>query len=277
MTTLLPLLSQDCEAAGGPVNNPNSVLKAVSVGSGCLSKLVWRMVHLLIIVSWVVAWGLLHRFWSSFTDGDDILENAMADWIDILLSNIAYTYDDGMVLGMQVVVGSLMFIVHLVFELVFMHEMSAVMPKPTSGSQAWDPRKDGLPLRFRAFGLPSIWFSSAQALHDLTAWIDLSIPDRRISEVYPAELAFYALGGETERYRLQAGLKEAKLFNGKTGLFERSGDGSLRSLDIELCFFDSQLQRPDCTFTGEFLQLTPLEDDDLLMSASVPRLAGLER
>jgi len=176
---------------------------------------------------------------------------------------------------MQVVVGSLMFVVHLLFEFVFMREMSAVMP-PTSSSQAWDPRKDGLPWRYRFFGLPSIWFSSAQALQDLKTWIDLSQPNRRVSEVYPAELALYALGGETERYRLQAGLKEAKLFNGKTGIFERSEDGSPRSLDIELCFFDSQLQRPDCSFAGEFLQLAPMEEDYVLMSSSVPRLGGLE-
>jgi len=232
---------------------------------------------MLIIVSLAIAWILLQRLWSNTIDDNDVIDNAMADWIDVLLSNIAYSYDDGVVLGMQVVVGTLMFVVHLLFELVFMREMSAVMPKPTSGSQAWDPRKDGLPLRFRVFGLPSIWFSSAQALQDLKAWIDLAIPNRRVSEVYPAELALYALGGETERYRLQAGLKEAKLFNGKTGLFERSEDGSPRSLDIELCFFDSQLQRPDCSFTGEFLQLAPMEDDDILMLSSVPRLARLER
>merc|ERR1719491_711157 len=188
----------------------------------------------------------------------------MGDILDQWVQEVVHDADDGAVLGMQVLVASLMFGLHAAFELVYCYEMGSVMPFTDEGDVR-DPRKLGLPIRFKLFGLPSMWFTSEEVLRDLSRWVELVYPSSRVSQIYPQELALYALSGEDERLSLQDTLKHAKLFDGKCRNFVGLEQGQEpRSLQIELCYFDCQFKRANCDYIGEFLQLGDAQESPMV-------------
>jgi len=249
MRTLLPLLSDDIEPESKvEVDNPNRVLKAMSYTDTSLWFWLKLAIHILGFIMCSFAWMILVVHWGLW--GQDRPE--IVAWKESFIKE----EDDGNVVGMQVMVGSLMFVLHMVFEFANYYEMCCVMPR-TAGHGVWDPRKHGIPWRYRFLGLPSMWFTSNEALHDLKYWIDTANPVSRVSQIYPQEIAFYAMLGHDEREHLHTALKSAKLFDGSRRKFlpDETGSRRGRSLDIELCFFDPKLKRVGCKYAGEFLTL----------------------
>lgn len=254
--TLLPLLSNDNEdATGNEVHNPNRMLKAMSFTVSGIWYWVWRLLHVIGVTCCTISWLVLVRYWGMVNNEEQA--NPMEDAIDAWVHNVAQDEDDGAALGMQVTVGTLMFVLHLLFEYIYGREMCAVMPL-TTRSQVWDPRQDGVPFKFWWFGLPSMWFTTEVAHRDLFHWMDSAHPTKHIFQIYPQELALYALSGHEQRAFLKDTLKEAKLFDGKLRKFitrEVDGEEKYLNLGIELCFYDGQLQKAHCPFPGEFLEL----------------------
>lgn len=251
---LLPLLSDDDEPG---VDNPNRLLKAMMVTESVIRINVARFCHIIGATIMIGAWAMCARWWEAADDPEsmELIDNVRAIFIA--------TAEDGVVVGMQVMVGTLMFCLHILFEAFHLNETYSVMPEPPGGG-VWDPRVDGMPLRFRLFGLPSMWFTSKQALADLRYWIAMAHPTARVAEIHPQEIAYYALSGEDERREVQWALKESKLFDGKTRSLVSRGpwtSSEPESLNIELVFFDSALQNKECSFPGEFLSM-PLDAAD---------------
>lgn len=206
------------------------------------------------------AWMILTFHWGAWVDHTDSMQEWAKPFVD--------DEEDGNVLGMQVVVGTIMFLLHLTFEFANYYEMCSVMPR-TANHGVWDPREHGIPLKYKLFGLPSMWFTSNEALHDLKHWIDMANPVSKTCEIYPQEIAFYAMKGHDEREHIHAALKEAKLFDGRRRRFvsdDSSGARKGKALDIELCFFDTKLRRIGCKYPGEFLIMG---DVDINASKSV--------
>lgn len=255
MQTLLPLLANDEEDANGLREwNPNSVLKAMSFTASPAWRYIWRVLHVVGLALCTLAWIVLIRLWKHANDHDG--ENPMEDTIDKWVERLVQEDDDAAVLGMQTLVGTLMFMLHLLFEYIYKREVCGVMPY-TKEKKVWDPRKDGVPLSYRFFGLPSMWFTTDAVLRDLYRWMDTAHPTKNISQIYPQEMALFALSGQEERRSLQESLKDAKLFDGKNRMFitNDAGGGEAQSLGIELFYYDEQLKNAEFANPGEFLEL----------------------
>lgn len=267
---LLPLVADDDVDA---LENPNRLLKAVSFSQSKIVVWFRRFLHLFAAFIATFSWLVCVRSWSRIESDDAARHDYIDSWCDYLVE----TDDDAVVLAMQVSVGTLMLFLHLLFEGFHFNETCGVMPRTASGT-IWDPRTDGLPLKYRVLGLPSMWFTSAEALEDMKLWIDEAKPTARVAQIHPEEIAFYALSGDDERRTVQRALLGAKLFDGRTRQFLQRDEGSEpEPLNIELCFFDSHLQSEDCPYPGEFLCLLDEEDSQLCRSSLVPRTPGVSR
>lgn len=268
LTTLLPLLSDDDDLQNG-ILNPNHLLKGISFASSRIAK--WARFFFHILYTCIICFMIVLSDRSLTRSIPADLETER-DFIADALKVFVVSEDDAGVLNLQVFVGALMIVLHLLFNLYLYKELCGVMPRTASG-EVWDPRTDGLPWRFKLLGLPSMWFTSQEALDDLKHWIDEAIPTSQVLEIYPQEMAYYALAGGEERGKVQSALKQSKLFDGRRRRFiKRAGTGEPEALDIELVFFDASLQNPSCPQPGEFLLMT--EDDGDQGAAMRPRDFG---
>lgn len=248
---LMPLLSDDDDEIGMP--NPNRLLKAMTVTQSNVWKWISRCLHVLCVAVATMAWIICSQWWSG---------EATSPFMAWIQSCFVATEEDGLVLGMQLSVCSLMFFLHLLFEFFYHNETCVVMPR-TANSGIWDPRTDGLPWRLWLLGLPSMWFTSMEVLDDLKHWIDKAIPTKVVADIHPQEIAYYALSGTEQRQTVQHALKCAKLFDGeKREFIERSDGGPPEALNIELCFFDDALHAKDCPYPGDFLCMMDFDGQD---------------
>merc|ERR1712232_615324 len=124
--------------------------------------------------------------------------------------------DDRMVQASLLLVGTAMVFFHMAFEWLYWRETQCVMPPGACGKVPLDPREDGdgIPRKYRGFGLPSMWFTSQEAYDDLRLWIMHSrfdYDDVRI-KIYPKEMALLALNPDGASY-LRKTLASAKMFN----------------------------------------------------------------
>lgn len=260
MEQLLPLLSDDDDPISG-VLNPNSLLKGLSISSSCVARWTRTFFHIsyTCIICFMIV--LCDRSLSRGASSE-----AELDFIDTALQFFAHSEEDLAVLNLQVFVGSLMMALHGIFALYFYRETCGVMPR-TKDNAVWDPRFDGVPWRFKMFGLPSMWFTSQDALNDLKKWIDYAVPTSKVLAIYPQEMAYYALKGSEQRGSVECALKQSKLFDGRTRqFFKEPGATQPEVLSIDLCFFDAALQNPACAYPGEFLIM---RDDDSIRGASM--------
>jgi len=239
------LEDDDGDQRGGTVENPNRLLKAMKLcrrGRRRRALIIMSGFALLCLVLWtlvVMQWLGCIEWKSEFLRGE---------FYPTLL-----------------LVGTLMLLFHTFFEWLYWRETQCVMPlrDPKSGA-SWDPRQHGVPPGYRWFGLPSMWFSSAEAYKDLRLWItharDCDNRKRSVVEkVFPEEMAIFALdvGGGC---LLRSALLHAKLYHAKSGQFLTRGGGlgsnqgklaallvdptpprvGLEELGIDLAFYDSQ-------------------------------------
>lgn len=265
IATLMPLLSDDDEDLHGKVvANPNRLLKAVSFSSSLLGhyfRFFFNIIWFLVLAFMLLICSRDLKL-TKFEEGDSI---------DEILNVFVATEEDMEVLNMQVFVGFLMFMVHCFFEFYYYHDTCSVMPRTVSNG-IWDPRTDGLPWRFRVLGLPSMWFTSQDALEDLKHWIDLAVPTSRVVSIYPQEIAYYTLAGSEERVAVQSALKNSKLFDGRQREFVDRGElGGTETLNVELCFFDEALQNKLCPFPGEFLSVFGEPESQVQRGSLLPR------
>jgi len=145
VATLLPLLSDDVDAhAGCGMYNPNRILKGMSYTGS--NRLFWLKVavHILAFGISACAWMILTFHWGLWLGDTTFIE----DWATTCIGD---DDDDGNVLGMQVVVGTIMFLLHLAFEFANYYEMCSVMPR-TANHGVWDPREHGIPLKYKLLG-----------------------------------------------------------------------------------------------------------------------------
>lgn len=255
---LLPLIADDDD---NDTSNPNSLLKVMSTAENKVWRYMGRLVHLVGGYLCVWAWLICGRQWASgaINEFGEIDESVGGDLLGRWLQYFVFTEDDGISFSMQVGVGSLMFLLHLAFEILYYHETCAVMPR-TASNGIWDPRTDGLPWRYQIMGLPSMWFTSKEAKEDLKYWIDQASPNKHVVQIFAQELAYYAVGSDSGRMALQRALKESKLFDGRRREFtDRHKAGKPEALNIELCFFDTSLQNKSCECQGEFLCMSDAE------------------
>jgi len=151
------------------------------------------------------AWGLLAWEWVTDEAFDDERwggEESMRFYSALLL------------------IGTLMFLFYVAFEVVYWRETRSVMPKKWDGARwvLWDVKYDGVPPQFRWLGLPSMWFSSQKAKSDLILWSNLATTTheqrsagKTVDKLYPEELAVLSLDSRVTG-QLRGTLKDAKLF-----------------------------------------------------------------
>lgn len=252
---LLPLLADDDE---GNVTNPNRLLKALSFSRSPFGRICRCFFVLCCIAIFTISWLVCEEWWIYGPDEAGVRDtNTEIRWI---LDSVIRNEEDAAVVCIQVTVGSLMFILHVTFEIFYWNETCAVMPRTASGD-VWDVRTHGLPWRYKLFGAPSMWFTSTEALEDLMKYIDMAVPTAPVWEIRPQEIAYYALQGDEERITVQRTLKASKLFDGRTREFvDGSLPGTPLQLSIELCFFDQALQNKNCEHRGEYLCLVDEEE-----------------
>jgi len=268
---LVPLLADDDvdDPLMDFVRNPNRLLKALRVTRSRGWKWAWRCMHLGYIIVVGFGWAVCGTWWTSsgFTTGQE-------NFIDKLRNLFIDSSEDGEALATQLFVGSFMFMLHCAFEIIYAGETNCVMPKTTQG-EILDPRKDTMPLYYRWFGLPSMWFTSEEAYRDLKLWIDkahpVKNPRKSVRRFYPEEVALYALHGEEERQIVGEALKNAKLFDGISRKFLNRSNTSQSEIDpelyqpvclnIELVVFDHKLQNKLCPMPGEFLSMVDIDGD----------------
>jgi hypothetical protein len=235
-----------------PRDNPNQVLRSMGVRSGKFGE-IWNVASyifefLTLAMVWIV---FVHHQAHEFQD----LEEDKIGFV-ALAHAVAPTEDDLSAVAMQTLVFTLMWCLHLTFTLIHIYETKAVMPMTSSG-KVWDVRKDGVPCKFALLGLPSMWFSCAEAYDDLVSWVD-ALKSGTAFEIFPEELGMLALkGSEEERGALALNLLEAKKYDvGKMAIAED------RPLDITLAYFTSETRVPDMDHPGEFTYLTPMLESE---------------
>merc|ERR1712151_1174971 len=103
--------------------------------------------------------------------------------------------------------------------------------------------------------MPSMWFTSEEALQKLKSYIEMASPkSKRVSKIYPQELACYALSGDEERAELQRALNHCRLFDGcRQSIIIDDESQSPKTLALDLCFFDDRLQHNSFPYPGDFM------------------------
>merc|ERR1712166_122143 len=121
-----------------------------------------------------------------------------------------------------------------------------------SESLAWDPRRDGVPWTYWLLGLPSMWFTTPNTMRSFKKYAVAAQLGAQGSmdrvDIYPEELARYALLGDDEREELSRALHESKWVDGSA--FGQA-DGAAETLGITLCFFDTQGVDENCDRLGQ--------------------------
>jgi len=229
--TLVELLGDDgsriLQHAPKPVENPNRWIQAMSYTKtylrACLPS-IYLILYLLFVIS---AWIGVVGCWS---ESDLSVLTALCPDPETAQLEHAVTL---------LLVGTLMLMCHLVFELMYWRETQFCMP-PNADGAPWSLKEDGVPSGFfcRIFGLPCIWFTSRKAYDDLCIWVTLASGEKtsrgnrqaRSQSIWPTivfeELALYALQDVTKAARLRHSLLQSKLFDKRTDAFLRRAEGS---------------------------------------------------
>lgn len=237
---LVELLEDDNGVCGGRnVDNPNRLLKALSLArTGRRRRAVLIIVLFGLLCSGM--WTMVVYSWSMELQDSGIWQIGGEFYATLLL------------------VGTLMFIFHFIFEWLYWRETQCVMPYWNRARKVpWDPVIHGTPHRFRWFGLPSMWFTSSDAYADLSLWIHHAKGHpcgRKVNKVFPEEMALFSLSA-CNACQLRQSLRHAKLYNvHKASFLTRCEDaksscqrlGSLpkgkdpEELKIDFVFYDIQ-------------------------------------
>jgi hypothetical protein len=248
---------------GHVVENPNRLLKALSLSSNHKRRARALLTIMIAVLTVFVVWIQIFWSWAAPPAEDEL-------WLGL------FDEHDITVQATQLLIGTVMVGFHIVFEMLYWRETQCVMPWDSTTDMPWDPREKhgrGLHFSHRWFGLPSMWFTSRAAYDDLRLWITLSRSKNEetsyiVTKIFPEEMALYALDPDNA-CDLRKTLKHAKLFSLADWKFLLRDDpsASVRHLDgqmpcrpvkaseepeelgIELALFDSA--------TGQFLEPHP--------------------
>jgi len=208
-------------------------------------------------------------------------------WLNIFWSWAALA-EDGLWLGVfgeedrevqaaLTLVGTAMVAFHLWFECIYWRETQCVMPPDVDGKSALDPRAEGsgVPVQYRWFGLPSMWFTSKKASDDLRLWITYCSREscHVKAKIFPEEMALLALNPDGASY-LRETLASAKLFSmanfefltrdketGQPRPVNRSEDPEELALDFVLFDnFSEQFLQPPEDYRGSLMRLLTREN-----------------
>jgi len=260
---LVPLLVQDDDHCEG--GNPNRLLKSLSLHSR--RSMIWggRLVYAVIIAASFVGWFSI-RCWNILFELTD--DTSHLDPFERFSLQVIGDENDAGVLAMQLIILDIMFALELIFEFMLWREMFLGMPsyRPASGSQsvqegsesfAWDPRRGGVPWSYRLLGLPSMWFTTPEAMHKFKEYVVAAQLGAQESpfgiDVYPEEIARYALLGDNEREELSRALQQSKWVDGRAvgKADDAKTHDAKQTLGITLCFFDTRGVDEDCDFLGQ--------------------------
>jgi hypothetical protein len=188
------------------VENPNRLLKALSLGSNHRRRARAVLTVVIAVLITVVMWVNVFWSWVSPPKDDGL-------WLGL------FNEYDVMVQATQLLIGTVMVCFHIAFELLYWRETQCVMPWDSKRSQPMDPReKHGRSFSQRWLGLPSMWFTSREAYDDLRLWITLSRFRSKdqfshiVSKIFPEEMALFALDPDNA-CDLRKTLRHAKLFS----------------------------------------------------------------
>lgn len=256
--SLIDLLEDDGGVCHGrTIHNPNRLLKGLAI-SHCKSRR--RRAFLTISIALVLCLCVwINIFWSWATPPDDGI------WLGL------FDEEDRMMQASLLLVGTFMIAFHLAFEWLYWRETQCVLPPCPDGRVPLDPREDcdGIPRRYRWFGLPSMWFTSQQAYDDLRLWVTHSRnEDYGRAKLHPEEMALLALNPDGASY-LRKTLGCAKLFDMGTWEFlTRDEQGrkprSVRKgedpeeLSLDFVLFDNasdQFLQPEEDYRSGMMQL----------------------
>lgn len=257
---MLPLLSDDVDENRSTIKNPNRLLKALTFTNSRLVAAFFHTLNFSIGVVIIGMWWTLRRYWARGLDDNEEVIEGDGGFLDRLVDSLITEQTDGDILGMQLLVSTLMFALHFFFEYLRYRETGAVLP-PSKSGDVWDPRRHGLPFKYRLLGMPSMWFTSRKTLEDLKHFMSVA-HNVSVSRIFPEEIALFALSGDDERGELRSALSESKMFCAKSRSFTLNDLEKPEALNIDLCFFDTQLHNKDLPYPGEFHYFLDEEDDD---------------
>lgn len=262
--SLVQLLEDDDGVSGfKTIQNPNRLLKALTLSRDKhRKKRSFISIVLCVVILWI-AWINIFACWIS-PPSDDL-------WFGL------FDFEDRMVQATLLLVGTAMVVFHISFEWLYWRETQCVMP--THDDRSWDPRSvaDGVPNRYRWFGLPSMWFTSREAYDDLRLWITLSRKDGDVvlTRIHPEEMALFALQPEGASY-LRKTLADAKLFSmGNWEFLARDAKGKPEavkkgedpdSLGISFVFYDKLTEtylQPGEDYAGGVMRLLTRTDSKI--------------
>lgn len=142
-------------------------------------------------------------------------------------------------MGMQVMFYSLMWLLHMLFSAIYVYETQLSMPfhyDAQGEAEVWNLNKHGVPLRFRFFGLPSIWFATPKDYSKLLCYVN-GVRPHKVFAIFPEELAMLLLKGDDDMHEEVAlTLKTAKYC--KVGQTQKDSDPDPEALlDLDVWIF----------------------------------------
>jgi hypothetical protein len=171
------------------------LLRSLSLHSRWTVHYIGLAVFFLLGGASVLGW-LCHSVVSEI--GEDMRLNPFQSWSQRLVG----THDDAGNMAMQLIILDIMTLLEFIFECIQWRETTSVL-SPEQGKTGWWP-----------VGRPSLWFTSEGALRSLRAnvvkaqmGVDRKDESNKM-EIYPHELACYALLGEDERLLMEETLKD---------------------------------------------------------------------
>jgi len=220
---LVELLGDDGESelskAPSHVENPNRWLQAVTYSRTGLRMLCPYLCLVFYLVLVILSWSYVIAAW--------------ADSAFVVTHFNIWPKDELEHPVTLLLVGTLMLLCHLCFELMYWRETQYCMP--LKDGRPWRLDEDGVPRDWHfnhIFGQPCIWFTTPQAYDDLRIWVTLASGEKsshhvrknaREQFIWPRvffeELALYAIQDETSATRLRRSLLQARLFDKKTDSF----------------------------------------------------------
>jgi hypothetical protein len=190
---LVPLMADDEKLK--PKSSTLKLLRSLSLHSRWTVHYIGLAVFFLLGGASVLGW-LCHSVVSEI--GEDMSLNPFQSWSQRLVG----THDDAGNMAMQLIILDIMTLLEFIFECIQWRETTSVL-SPEQGKTGWWP-----------VGRPSLWFTSEGALRSLRAnvvkaqmGVDRKDESNKM-EIYPHELACYALLGEDERLLMAETLKD---------------------------------------------------------------------
>jgi len=218
-----------------------------------------RLVHATIVAASFLGWFSI-RCWNILFELTE--DTADLNPLERFSLHVIGDLDDAGILAMQLIILDIMFALEIIFEYMLWREMFSGMPssRPASGSDsvqeeseslAWDPRRDGVPWSCWLLGLPSMWFTTPNTMQKFKQYVVAAQLGAQESvdriDIYPEELARYALQGDDAREELSRALHESKWVDGSA---IGPADDATQTLGITLCFFDTRGVDENCDRLG---------------------------